>query len=168
MIEIKKYSNRRLYNTDTSSYITQEDIVELIKKGMKFKIYDADTKKDITSNILTQIVLDRENSGTNMIPEEFLKQIILFSERQQAADMFGFLNNVHNFAQSNNLFTQGFQNMLKLNPFDLQSYFNMNGVNNKTKEPAPKDKQNNVEELLSQVEKLKTEIDQIKKKEKAS
>ena len=76
MIEIKKYSNRRLYNTETSSYITQEDIVSLIKEGRQFKIKDVETKKDITSSILTQIVLERETTGTNLIPEEFLKQII--------------------------------------------------------------------------------------------
>ena len=58
MIEIKKYSNRRLYNTETSSYITQEDIVSLIKEGRQFKIKDVETKKDITSSILTQIVLE--------------------------------------------------------------------------------------------------------------
>ena len=74
MIEIKKYSNRRLYNTETSSYITQEDIVSLIKQGEPFKIRDVETKKDITSSILTQIVLDRETTGAKLIPEEFLKQ----------------------------------------------------------------------------------------------
>ena len=78
MIEIKKYSNRRLYNTETSSYITQEDVVSLIRQGKQFKIRDVETKKDITSSILTQIVLERETMGTNLIPEEFLKQIILF------------------------------------------------------------------------------------------
>ena len=71
MIEIKKYSNRRLYNTETSSYITQEDVVSLIRQGKQFKIRDVETKKDITSSILTQIVLERETMGTNLIPEEF-------------------------------------------------------------------------------------------------
>jgi hypothetical protein len=63
MIEIKKYANRRLYNTSTSSYITQEDIVTLIKKKEPFKIIDADSKKDITPAILTQIILDKETAG---------------------------------------------------------------------------------------------------------
>ena len=62
MIEIKKYSNRRLYNTDTSSYVTQEDIVGLIKKNINFKIIDAENKKNITSAILVQIILERENA----------------------------------------------------------------------------------------------------------
>ena len=80
MIEIKKYSNRRLYNTNTSSYITQDDIVELIKKKEQFKIIDADSKKDITPAILTQIILDKETAGINLVPTDFLKQIILYYE----------------------------------------------------------------------------------------
>ena len=84
-VEIKKYSNRRLYNTDTSSYITQEDIVDLIKKKINFQITDVDSKKNITSSILLQILLERQTAGTtNLIPEDFLKQIILFNENNQA------------------------------------------------------------------------------------
>lgn len=73
-VEIKKYSNRRLYNTDTSSYITQEDIVDLIKKKINFQITDVDSKKNITSSILLQILLERQTAGTtNLIPEDFFK-----------------------------------------------------------------------------------------------
>ncbi len=60
MIEIKKYSNRRLYNTETSAYITLDDIVTLIKKELDFKVVDVDTQTDITSTILTQIILEKE------------------------------------------------------------------------------------------------------------
>ena len=102
MIVIKKYSNRRLYNTDSSSYITQDDIVDLIKKKNSFQITDVDSKKDITSSILMQIILEKQTTGTNLVPEEFLKQIILFNENNQSADMFSFLSNVLNFANSNN------------------------------------------------------------------
>ena len=133
MIEIKKYSNRRLYNTETSSYITQEDVVSLIRQGKQFKIRDVETKKDITSSILTQIVLERETMGTNLIPEEFLKQIILFYENDRSSEMFGFLNNVMNFADANKFFTSGFENIMKFNPFDFQNYFNNNANNNKKK-----------------------------------
>ena len=84
MIEIKKYSNRRLYNTNTSSYITQDDIVELIKKSEKFKSIDADSKKDITPAILTQIILDKETAGINLVPVDFLKQIILYYENKNS------------------------------------------------------------------------------------
>ena len=170
MIEIKKYSNRRLYNTETSSYITQEDIVSLIKQGKRFKIRDVETKKDITSSILTQIVLERETTGTNLIPEEFLKQIILFYENDRSSEMFGFLNNVMNFADANKFFTSGFENIMKFNPFDFQNYFNDNASKNtkaseKGKEPIDqKDKQ--INELASQIEELKSQISKINNKEK--
>ena len=170
MIEIKKYSNRRLYNTETSSYITQEDIVSLIKQGKRFKIRDVETKKDITSSILTQIVLERETTGTNLIPEEFLKQIILFYENDRSSEMFGFLNNVMNFADANKFFTSGFENIMKFNPFDFQNYFNDNASKNtkaseKDKEPLDqKDKQ--INELASQIEELKSQISKINNKEK--
>lgn len=175
MLEIKKYSNRRLYNTETSSYITQEDVVSLIKQGKSFKIRDVETKKDITSSILTQIVLDRETTGTNLIPEEFLKQIILFYENDRSSEMFGFLSNVMNFADANKFFTRGFDNIMKFNPFDFQNYFNSNANNtekneNKSKENGltkdQKDKQ--INDLASQIDELKSQINKINNKEKVN
>ena len=171
MIEIKKYSNRRLYNTETSSYITQEDIVSLIKEGKQFKIKDVETKKDITSSILTQIILERETSGTNLIPEEFLKQIILFYENDRSSEMFGFLNNVMNFADANKFFTGGFQNIMKFNPFDFQNYFNNNAKSSQKedKEEEPLDqKDKQINDLASQIEELKSEINKINKNEKVN
>ncbi|EMH80356.1 hypothetical protein HIMB114_00007440 [alpha proteobacterium HIMB114] len=167
MIEIKKYSNRRLYNTETSSYITQEDIVSLIKQGKQFKIKDVESKKDITSSILTQIVLERETTGTNLIPEEFLKQIILFYENDRSSEMFGFLSNVMNFADANKFFNNGFQNIMKFNPFDFQAYFNNNSNNNDAKETPPAEnnasKENEITELANQIDELKSEINKLNK-----
>ena len=173
MIEIKKYSNRRLYNTQTSSYITQEDIVSLIKQGQQFKIRDVETKKDITSSILTQIVLERETTGTNLIPEEFLKQIILFYENDRSSEMFGFLSNVMNFADANKFFTSGFENIMKFNPFDFQNYFNNNAnkstKSNENKEEEPLDqKDKQINDLASQIEELKSQINKINNKEKVN
>ena len=167
MIEIKKYSNRRLYNTETSSYITQEDIVSLIKQGKQFKIKDVESKKDITSSILTQIVLERETTGTNLIPEEFLKQIILFYENDRSSEMFGFLSNVMNFADANKFFNNGFQNIMKFNPFDFQAYFNNNSNNNDAKQTTPAEnntsKENEISELANQIDELKSEINKLNK-----
>lgn len=102
MISIKKYSNRRLYNTDSSSYITQADIVNLIKKKIPLKIIDMN-KKDITSSILMQIIINKQTAGKNLIPEEFLKQIILFNENNKASDMFIFLSKILNISNSNDI-----------------------------------------------------------------
>ncbi len=165
MIEIKKYSNRRLYNTDTSSYVTQEDIVKLIKQNTNFKIIDVENKKNITSAILTQIILERENSGTNLVPEAFLKQIILFSENNKATDMFQFLNSVHNYANTNNIFTEGLSSFMKFNPFDPQKIFNLDASNKgRAEKESSNNNDQNISDLVSQINKLKNQVEEIKKK----
>ena len=159
MIEIKKYSNRRLYNTNTSSYITQDDIVELIKKKEQFKIIDADSKKDITPAILTQIILDKETAGINLVPTDFLKQIILYYENNKSGDMFGYLNHMLNFANSNNMFTNGFAQMMNFNPFDVQNIFS----NSKTQSANNNKTNKNEEHLASELASLKSQLNEIKK-----
>ncbi|MEL0116139.1 MAG: polyhydroxyalkanoate synthesis regulator DNA-binding domain-containing protein [Pelagibacteraceae bacterium] len=159
MIEIKKYSNRRLYNTNTSSYITQDNIVELIKKKEQFKIIDADSKKDITPAILTQIILDKETAGINLVPTDFLKQIILYYENNKSGDMFGYLNHMLNFANSNNMFANGFAQMMNFNPFDMQNIFS----NSKTQSENNNKTNNNEEHLASELASLKSQLNEIKK-----
>ena len=75
-IKIKKYSNRRLYNTEISEYITLEDLFKMISEGKEFRVFDSKTEEDITHNILTQIILEQESKGYKLLPETFLKQII--------------------------------------------------------------------------------------------
>jgi polyhydroxyalkanoate synthesis repressor PhaR len=77
---IKKYANRRLYNTGTSTYVTLEDLAGLVKKGEDFTVYDAKTGEDITRSVLTQIIFEQENKegGQNLLPINFLRQLIRF------------------------------------------------------------------------------------------
>ena len=78
-VTIKKYANRRLYNTGTSSYVTLEDLAEMVKKGEEFTVQDAKTGDDITHPVLTQIIFELENKeGQNMLPIPFLRQLISF------------------------------------------------------------------------------------------
>ncbi len=77
-VVIKKYANRRLYNTSTSSYVTLDDLAEMVKKGTDFSVYDAKTGEDITRSVLTQIIFDEENKGQNLLPIRFLRQLIRF------------------------------------------------------------------------------------------
>jgi polyhydroxyalkanoate synthesis repressor PhaR len=165
MLIIKKYSNRRLYNTETSNYITQDDIVNLIKNKTPFQITDVDSKKDITSSILMQILLEKQTAGTNLIPEEFLKQIIIFNENNQSADMFGFLSNVLNFANSKNIFTEGFGGIMKFNPFDFQKFFDFPNAKKFTKTQAPTNSSEatDIDSLSQQLNELKSQIEKMKK-----
>ena len=79
-ITIKKYANRRLYNTGTSTYVTLEDLATMVKSGEDFVVYDAKTSEDITRSVLTQIIFEQENKegGQNLLPINFLRQLIRF------------------------------------------------------------------------------------------
>ena len=75
---IKKYANRRLYNTGTSTYVTLEDLSEMVKAGDDFVVFDAKSGEDITRSVLTQIIFEHENKGQNLLPIAFLRQLIRF------------------------------------------------------------------------------------------
>jgi polyhydroxyalkanoate synthesis repressor PhaR len=77
-VVVKKYANRRLYNTATSSYVTLDDLAKLIKEGGDFVAYDAKTGEDITRSVLTQIIVEQEQKGQNLLPTSFLRQLIGF------------------------------------------------------------------------------------------
>lgn len=76
-VVIKKYANRRLYNTDSSTYVTLEHLSEMVKKGVDFVVYDAKTNEDITRSVLTQIIFEQEGRhGQSLLPVAFLRQLI--------------------------------------------------------------------------------------------
>ena len=77
-VVIQKYANRRLYNKASSTYITLEDLAKMVKDGVDFVVYDAKTNEDITRKVLTQIVFEEESSGQNLLPIQFLRQLISF------------------------------------------------------------------------------------------
>jgi polyhydroxyalkanoate synthesis repressor PhaR len=77
-VVIKKYANRRLYNTRSSAYVTLENLSEMVKEGIDFVVYDAKTGDDITRSVLTQIIFDEESRGQNLLPIQFLRQLIRF------------------------------------------------------------------------------------------
>jgi polyhydroxyalkanoate synthesis repressor PhaR len=77
-IVIKKYANRRLYNTRSSAYVTLEHLSEMVKEGVDFVVFDAKTNEDITRSVLTQIIFEEEARGPNLLPIQFLRQLIRF------------------------------------------------------------------------------------------
>ncbi len=77
-VVIKKYANRRLYNTATSSYVTLDHLSQMVKDNTDFVVYDAKTGEDITRPVLTQIIVEEENKGQNLLPISFLRQLIGF------------------------------------------------------------------------------------------
>ena len=77
-VVVKKYANRRLYNTETSSYITLDNLAEMIRAGRDFIVYDAKSGDDITRGVLTQIIVEEESKGSSMLPTTFLRSLIGF------------------------------------------------------------------------------------------
>jgi len=115
-IIIKKYANRRLYNTETSSYITLELLSQMTREGREFVVVDAKTDEDITHNVLTQIIMEEEQRGQNMLPVTFLRQLIsMYGDSMQSmvpqyleASMEAFRKNQQQFQEAmKGAFTSG-------------------------------------------------------------
>jgi polyhydroxyalkanoate synthesis repressor PhaR len=90
-VVIKKYANRRLYNTATSTYVTLDDLAEMVKKGTDFVVYDAKSGEEITRSVLTQIIFEEEGKGQNLLPIKFLRQLIRFYGDSMQAFVPGYL-----------------------------------------------------------------------------
>lgn len=85
-VVVKKYANRRLYNTESSSYITLDSLAEMVRGGRDFVVYDAKSGEDITRAVLTQIIVEEESKGRAMLPTGFLRQLIgFYGDSMQAA-----------------------------------------------------------------------------------
>jgi len=78
VVVVKKYANRRLYNTESSSYITLDTLADMVRSGRDFVVYDAKTGEDITRSVLTQIIVEEEGKGRALLPTGFLRQLIGF------------------------------------------------------------------------------------------
>ncbi len=100
VVVIKKYANRRLYNTKTSSYVTLDHLCEMVKKGAEFEVRDARTGEDITRSVLTQIIFEEEAKGQNLLPIRFLRQLIGFYGDSLQAFVPGYLDmSMENFSR---------------------------------------------------------------------
>jgi polyhydroxyalkanoate synthesis repressor PhaR len=92
VVVIKKYANRRLYNTKTSSYVTLDHLCEMVKEGTDFEVRDARSGEDITRSVLTQIIFEEEAKGQNLLPIRFLRQLIRFYGDSLQAFVPGYLD----------------------------------------------------------------------------
>src|ERR1700752_4618995 len=120
-VVIKKYANRRLYNTGTSTYVTLEDLAEMVKKGEDFTVQDAKTGEDITHPVLTQIIFELENKeGQSMLPIPFLRQLISFYGDQMQMIVPSFLEqSMIAFAKEQERFRQQMKSAIGKSPMDM-------------------------------------------------
>jgi len=120
-IIIKKYANRRLYNTGTSTYVTLEDLADMVKKGQEFTVQDAKTGDDITHPVLTQIIFELENKdGQNMLPIPFLRQLIAFYGDQMQQIVPSFLEqSMMAFSKEQERFREQMKGAIGKSPLDM-------------------------------------------------
>lgn len=116
-ITIKKYANRRLYNTQTSNYITLDFLADMTRDDVDFVVVDAKTGEDITHNVLTQIIVEEENNGQNMLPVNFLRQLISMYGNSMQSMMPSYLEaSMENFRKNQKQFQEAVEGALSKNP----------------------------------------------------
>jgi len=172
-IIIKKYANRRLYNTETSSYITLELLSQMTREGREFVVVDAKTDEDITHNVLTQIIMEEEQRGKSMLPVNFLRQLIsMYGDSMQAmvpqyleSSMDAFRKNQQQFQEAmQGAFTSGpFAELAKRNMQMFEaatSAFTPPGASAK-KDEENDGKDNEIAQLKAQLAALNAKIDKL-------
>ena len=104
-VVIKKYANRRLYNTATSAYVTLEDLAKMVRDGDDFVVFDAKTNEELTRQILTQIIFEEESRGEALLPVQFLRQLIGFYGGQMQGVLPSYLEmSLENFSRQQEQF----------------------------------------------------------------
>ena len=125
-VVIKKYANRRLYNTQSSSYITLDDLARMVREGVDFQVLDAKTGNDITHSILTQIIMDEESNGGQMLPVSFLRQLIGMYGNSMQAMMPSYLEaSMANFRDNQSKIREAWEKGMQSNPLTALHETNM-------------------------------------------
>ncbi|QMW21468.1 polyhydroxyalkanoate synthesis repressor PhaR [Sandaracinobacteroides saxicola] len=127
-IIIKKYANRRLYDTHSSSYITLEHLSVMTREGKEFKVVDAKSGEDITHSVLTQIIMEEENRGSTMLPVNFLRQLItMYGDQMQAMVPHYLEASMEAFARNQEQFRKAVAGAMggAVNPFEALARQNM-------------------------------------------
>jgi polyhydroxyalkanoate synthesis repressor PhaR len=126
VVIIKKYANRRLYNTASSSYITLEDLARMVRENVEFAVFDAKSGEDITHSILTQIIMDEEANGGQMLPVSFLRQLISMYGNSMQTLMPSYLEaSMANFRENQAKIREAFEKGMQNNPLTALHETNM-------------------------------------------
>lgn len=126
VVVIKKYANRRLYNTRSSSYITLDHLSKMTREGIEYKVLDAKTGSDITHQILTQIILEEESSGEQMLPVNFLRQLIgMYGNSMQSLIPHYLEASMDSFRANQTKLAKAFEDSLGNNPLAKLAERNM-------------------------------------------
>ena len=186
-ITIKKYANRRLYNTATSSYVTLDNLCQMVKDGVEFVVFDAKSGDDITRAVLTQIIVEEESKGQNLLPISFLRQLIsLYGDNMQWLVPSYLETTMKTFArnqdQMRSYLNEAFGGLFPFGSFEQMSKQNVAMIDRAMKmfspfggadglaandqmrpAPAPSSVDQGIGELKSQLDALKRQLDQLTK-----
>lgn len=171
---IKKYANRRLYNTGTSSYITLDDLAKMTREGVDFQVVDAKTGDDITHSILTQIIMDEEASGgEQMLPVSFLRDLISMYGNSMQAMMPSYLEaSMANFRKNREQLQAAFRDGLAANPLAKMAETNIAMMRamgeafmpgSRAEKPAPPAKDDEIAALREQMAAMQKKLDELGK-----
>lgn len=179
---IKKYANRRLYNTSTSAYITLEELAKMVREDIDFEVVDAKTAKDLTRPVLAQILFEEETRGASMLPVKFLRQLIGFYDHSMQnilphyleASMDVFSQNQQNIQEkigsmfgteeATNPVFNPFKNIQSLQQQQMKTMQNMFGMMNPFVPNAATNQPDDTQKLKSEIASLSAEIERLKKK----
>lgn len=174
VVIVKKYANRRLYNTTTSSYITLDDLADMVRDNVDFQVLDAKTGEDITHSILTQIIMDEESSGEQMLPISFLRQLISMYGNSMQAMMPSYLEAaMANFRENQGKIREAFEKGISNTPFAKIHETNMAmmraatdvlmpGVSKRSEKPVA-GQNDEIAELRKQMAAMQKKLDELSK-----
>ena len=174
-VTIKKYANRRLYDTESSSYITLDKLAAMIRDGREFEVVDAKSGEDITHQVLTQIIVEEEARGTTMLPVNFLRQLIgMYGGKMEAAvpqyleaamDMFhknqeAMREAIGGALPGNNLFADLAKRNMEMMEQAKRAFSGAAGARNR---PDQRGEDDEVSELKAQLAELQAKVDKLSK-----
>ena len=163
---IKKYANRRLYNTESSSYITLDHLAQMTREGREFRVVDAKTDEDITHNVLTQIIMEEESRGQTMLPVNFLRQLIaMYGDSMQAMVPAYLEASMESFRRNQAQFKSAVEGAFAHSPFaeiakrNMEMFEAATSAFNPRKQEKTKDEE--IAELKQQLAELQAKIEKL-------
>jgi len=169
VVIIKKYANRRLYNTEKSTYITLDYLAGMVRDKREFKVVDAKSGEDITHNVLTQIIMEEEARGTTMLPVNFLRQLIaMYGDSMQSMVPQYLEASLEAFQRNQSQFRDAMAGAFTAGPFAELARRNMElfqsaagGRTAKKEAPAETETKSELAELKSQLAALQQKLDKL-------
>ncbi len=171
---IKKYANRRLYNTETSSYITLEHLAAMVRQNRDFKVVDAKTNEEITRSVLTQIIVEEEGRGETMLPVNFLRQLISMYGQQVQSMVPQYLEaSMESFRANQDQIRKAFGDAFSANPMTSNAFGNFEkfaeqnfSMMRKAAEmfapkPAPAAAPDDISDLKAQMAAMQAKLDKL-------